>query len=146
MSTINEYVEAATWIVETLTNPPIAGLNGPVEESPASQAGSTAAETWPRIIFQQQSYHDEMVIAGDRVWSEINLLVLAVTRGESTLALRDIAIEIDARLHKASGVTANAQIIESVRQGGFNDSVDESGISYRRLGGIYQLIVQPLNP
>lgn len=141
MSGFVEYPEAAEWITTVLTTPPITGLTGGVQEHPAQELGA-----YPVVTFAQHAWTDVEVIDGHRVWSDLLMLVTAISKGESTKALKAIATEIDARLHRASGTTTDGQIIESVRQGGFNDSTVESGISYRRLGGFYALIVQPIHP
>jgi len=139
MSGFVEYSEAAAWLTATLTG--ISGMTGGVQEHPAAELS-----TYPLVTFSEQAWTDVSVINGHRVWSELLFLVTAISKGESTLALKAIATEIDNRLHRASGTTTDGQIIESIRQGGFQTSEVDNGVSYRRLGGFYQLIVQPTNP
>lgn len=141
MTGFMEYPEAAEWITGLLTGTPIAGVTA-VQEHPAQELS-----TFPLITFSQQAPSvDVMVINGNRVWSELVFLVTAIAKGESTKALKAIATEIDARLHRASGTSTDGRILESVRTGGFQASELDNGVQYRRLGGFYQLIVQPTNP
>ena len=144
----DEYLEAAIYVKALLTSPPITINNADgnpvdleVDEHPGVELG-----VYPRITFSEAAWTDVSVINGVRVWSEVLLLVHAIWRGESTLALRAAAKAIDARLHRSSGLTSEAQILECVRQGGFTAQDVEGGISYRRLGGYYLLTVQPLDP
>ncbi len=57
--------------------------------------------------------------------------------------LKDIAMEMDTRLHRANGTTTDGQVISCVRSDERPDSWLEQGNEYRGLGGLYHLIVQP---
>jgi hypothetical protein len=137
---MNEYVSAATWLTETLTTPPIAGVTA-VCEHPAPQLS-----VYPLITFQQQSELDLEVINAHRVWAEFQFLVRVIGQTASSLDLKAIADEIDARLHRTSGTTSDSQVISSTRKYVFHMPEEAQGVEYRHLGGLYELLVQPLNP
>ena len=137
---MNEYVSAMAWITATLTTPPIAGVTG-VYEHPAPQLS-----VYPLITVQQQSELDLEVINAHRVWAEFIFLVRVIGQTASTLSLKAIADEIDARLHRTSGTTSDSQVISSTRISVFHMPEEAQGVEYRHLGGLYELLVQPLSP
>lgn len=138
---MNEYPRAAEWLYATLTTPAIAGLTGGVHEHPAPQGTA-----YPAITFSLQAATDVGELAEHRIWAELLLLVRAWGQTRSTASLRAIADEIDARLHRGSGTTSDGRVISSVRLEAHHDRNVADGIEYRALGGIYQLLVQPLSP
>lgn len=144
MSGFVAYPEATTWLYGTLTGVPISGVVGVFED--AAPEGSTAKDdVW--VEFEAQAGGlDVAEVAEQRIWTEFAFLVRAVSRGRSTIALKDIVTEIDNRLHRANGVTTDGQVISSVRTQEEQDHWLEQGVEYRSLGGIYSLIVQRINP
>lgn len=141
MSGFSEYPRAATWLTTVLTTPPITGLTGGVHEHPGPQGS-----VYPMVTFQQQSEVDLSVINAHRVWAEFLILVRVIGQTASTVSLEAIADEIDARLHRVSGTTTDAQVISSVRESSFHMAEAVQGVEYRHLGGLYQLLVQPTHP
>jgi hypothetical protein len=138
------YPEATTWLFDTLATSPITGVVGVFEDA-APEGATSAADVW--IEFEAQAPGSDVAeVAEQRIWTEFAFLVRAITRGRSTVALKDIATEIDSRLHRANGVTSDGQIISSVRTQEEQDHWLEQGVEYRALGGIYNLIVQSLTP
>lgn len=137
---MNEYPRLAKWLYTTLTTPPIPGIKT-VSEHPAPQ-GSLR----PTITFLLQAPDDLTVVGEDRVWATFVMLVTATNQTESTASLKPYADEIDKRLHGTDGVADDARIISSVRLSAFQSDELNDGVPYRRLGGIYELLVQPLNP
>lgn len=147
---MNEWPRAATWLNTVLGGEPeggglgmdpIATVTG-VHEHPAPQG-----VTFPIITFQVEPEEDVTVVGEDRVWAEFRVLVTAIGEGQSTLGLAPIADEIDARLHGAEFGLAgdDAMVVSSVRDRPFSLPILEEGKSYRRLGGYFRLIVQPLS-
>lgn len=141
MTGFSEYPEAAEFIFTQLTDPPIDGFEGLVEEHPGSEGSP-----WPRITFQETAWDDVTEVAENRVWSELLFLVTGGSKGASTKALKALATAIDARLHRVSGTTTDGQVISCVRRGGFQLGEQDAGVNYRRLGGYYSVLVQPTNP
>lgn len=137
---MNEYPRAQRWLYQTLTVPPIPGV-GTVSEHPAPQG---APRPW--LTYQLQAPDDLMVVGEDRVWAAMLMLVTVGNQTESTRSLMAIADEIDRRLHGSDGIAEDGRIISSVRQTVFHADDLQDGVPYRRLGGIYELLVQPLNP
>jgi hypothetical protein len=137
---VNEYPRAAKWLYERLTSPPISGVQT-VTEHPGPQGALR-----PAITFLLMAPDDLMVIGDARVWAEFLMLVTAVDQTESTDSLRAIADEIDARLHRAEGDVDDARVISSTRVSAFHAAEVSDGVPYRRLGGTYSLLVQPISP
>lgn len=137
---MNEYPRAAKWLYQTLTTPPIPGIRT-VSEHPAPQGSPR-----PTITFLLQAPDDLTVVGEDRVWAAFLMLVTAIDQTESTASLRPYADEIDRRLHGTDGVADDARVISSVRLSAFHADEVDDGVPYRRLGGLYELLVQPLNP
>lgn len=137
MSSINEYTRAARWIAATLDG--ISDVSG-IYEAPAPQDAA-----FPCITFDQTEADDITEVAAHRIAADFLFRVLAVTKGQSTLALEAIADDIDSRLHRAAGTTSDGRVLASVRIGPFHDRPVEDGVTYVRLGGLYRLLVQPLN-
>ncbi|MHB8398431.1 MAG: hypothetical protein ACYDCI_05780 [Candidatus Limnocylindrales bacterium] len=144
MSGFMAYPEAATWLYATLTGVPITGVLDVYED--AAPEGLTAkGSLW--IEFETLAAGTDVAeVAEQRIWTEFPVLVRAVTRGRSTEALKAVATEIDNRLQRASGTTSAGQVIQSARSQEHQDHWIEQGVEYRALGGLYHLIVQPLNP
>lgn len=136
---MNEYPRAQRWLYQTLTTPPITGV-GTVSEHPAPQSAPK-----PVITYQLQAPDDLMVVGEDRVWAAMLMLVTVSNATESTRSLMAIADEMDRRLHGAQGVADDGRIISCVRQTVFHTDELNDGVPYRRLGGLYELLVQPLN-
>lgn len=137
---MNEYPRAIKWLYQVLTSPAISGV-AIVSEHPAPQ-GSTG----PWLTYALQAPDDLTVVGEDRVWAEFQMLVTVTDQTESTYALMPIADEIDSRLHGADGTVDDAAVISSVRLNAFHADELDDGVPYRRLGGIYALLVQPINP
>lgn len=144
MSGFYAYPEATTWLYDTLTTVPLAGVSG-VYEDAAPEGATDSDDVW--VEFEAQAGGlDVAEVAEQRIWTEFAFLVRAVTRGRSTVALKAIATEIDNRLHRANGTTADGQVISAVRTQEEQDHWLEQGVEYRSLGGIFNLIVQRTNP
>jgi hypothetical protein len=136
---VNEYPRAIKWLYETLTTTPISGV-GTVSEHPAPQGSPR-----PAITYQLQAPDDLTVVGEARIWAEFLMLVTVSDQTESTYSLKAIADEIDARLHGGSGTADDAAIISSLRVSAFHADELSDGVPYRRLGGLYSLLVQPIN-
>lgn len=142
------YPRAAKWIYEQLTTPaPIDGVLD-VYEFNAPEGVTNASSVW--ITFEPLDPGADLAeVAAHRIWTEFAILVQAVTRGRSTQALAAIVDEIDERLHRKDGVIDDARVLSCTRQEDAGSEVPESelrqGVEYRRLGGTYNLLVQPLN-
>lgn len=138
------YPEATTWMYGKLTSPAISGVVG-VYEDAAPQDATTAADTWIEFELLAPGL-DTAEVGAQRIWTEFAFLVRAMTRGRSTVGLKTIATAIDTRLHRASGTTTDGQVISSTRSQEEQDHWLEQGVEYRSLGGVYNLIVQSINP
>lgn len=147
MSGFTAYTRATRWLYAQLTTPTaIAGIVG-VYEDDAPEGATTAATKW--VVFEAMNPGDDVAEVGaQRIWTEFAFLVRAVTRGRSTQALEPIVDEIDNRLHRKSGVVSDGRVISCTRSETAGseqpDSWLKEGVEYRGLGGIYNLIVQPL--
>lgn len=137
---MNEYPRAARWLHDVLTTPPIAGI-ATVGEHPIPQG-----LPYPGITYQLQASDDVTVVGEARVWAEFLMVVTAVGQTQSTESLKDAADAIDTRLHGTTGDVDDASVISSVRVSVYHTDELNDGVPYRRLGGIYALLVQPLNP
>lgn len=137
---MNEYPRAAKWLYTVLTQPPIPGV-AIVSEHPAPQGSAR-----PAVTFNLQAPDDLIVIGEHRVWAEFLMLVTVSDQTESTASLKGAADEIDARLHRTDGIADDGRIISSTRVSAFHADELTDGVPWRRLGGLYSLLVQPLNP
>lgn len=138
---MNEYPRAAKWLYGVLTSPPISGI-ATVGEHPIPQG-----KPYPGITYQLQGSDDLTVVGEARVWAEFQMLVTAVGQTQSTESLRTAADAIDARLHGLHGTygpAGDAAVISSTRISVFHTDEINDGVPYRRLGGIYSLLVQPI--
>ncbi len=143
MSGFTAYTRAMKWLYATLTTAPISGILG-VYEFAAPEGSTDASSVW--IEIEAMNPGDDVGVVGEqRVWTEFAFLVHAVKRGRSTVALESVADEIDNRLHRKSGTTSDGRVISSTQTSETRDSWLVQGVEYRGLGGIYSLIVQPLN-
>lgn len=142
------YPRAAKWLYEQLTTPTlIEGVGLAVYEAQAPEGETTAESVW--ITFEAlEPGGDLAVVNAHRVWTEFAFLVQAVMRGRSTTALQAIVDEIDDRLHRKDGVIDDARVLSCTRQEDAGSEVPENelrqGVEYRRLGGTYNLIIQPV--
>lgn len=144
MSGFAAYPVATTWLYSTLTTAPITGVSG-VYEDAAPEETTSHSSIW--IEFEAMaSGTDVAEVAEQRIWTEYAFLVRAITRGRDTIGLTAIVTEIDNRLHRANGSTADGQVISSTRSQEEQDHWVEQGVEYRALGGIYNVIVQRLIP
>lgn len=141
MSGFMAYPEATTWLYDTLTTTPIDGVVG-VYEDAAPEGATTRDSVWVEFELQAPGL-DVDEVGAQRIWTEFAFLVRAVRSGRSTVALKEIATEIDSRLHRASGTTSDGQVISSVRTQEDQGRWLDQGVEYRSLGGYYNLIVQP---
>lgn len=145
MSGFAAYPRAAEWLFGVLTSPAITGIDEHVYEDQAPEAVTDADTTW--IAFESlDDGSDLMEVGAHRIWTEFPIQVAAFRRGRSTKALTAIADEIDDRLHRASGAVSDGQVISCVRTGEVQEPYLKQGVEYRALGGLYNLLVQPLNP
>ena len=135
-SGINEYVEACIWLDATLAQVPITGSSGAFEH-PAPQD-----QAYPLVTWQYAGAKDVAEVAAQRIWAEVVMQVAAWGKGGSTVALAAIADEIDRRLQQASGSTTNALIYSCTREQVLSFPEVASGVAYRRLGGLYRLVIQ----
>lgn len=131
---------AAQWIQTTLGGDAtlqalVAGGIG-VYESVAPEGSA-----FPSIVFQILAGHDVMVTNATRLFSELVVLVKAVTNVASFAAIAPIAARIDLLLHKGSGTTSDGQTWGSVREQPFRLAEVSNGIQYRSSGGLYRLYV-----
>lgn len=142
MSGFSAYTRATRWLYAQLTTSPISGIVG-VYEDDAPEGATDADDVW--IEFELQAPGQDLGVVGEqRVWTEFAFLVRAITRGRSTIALEAVADEIDNRLHRKSGTTSDGRVIQATRSEDSQDSWLKQGVEYRGLGGIFNLIVQPL--
>ena len=135
-SDISEYAEACIWLDATLAQVPVTGSNGAFEH-PAPQDS-----TYPLITWQYAGAKDVAEVAQQRIWGEIVMQVVGWAKGGSTVALKAIAAEIDRRLQEATGETADAHILACYREQVISVPEVASGVNYRRLGGLYRIVVQ----
>jgi hypothetical protein len=135
------YPIASTWLYDTLTDTPITGVTG-VYEDAAPQGATDKNSRWVEFELFAPG-QDVAEVAEQRIWTELTFMVRVVMRGRSSVALTDIAAEVDDRLHRASGTTADGAVISSTRSQEHQENWTEMGIEYRALGGVYHLIVQP---
>lgn len=146
---MNAYTRAARWLFAQLTEPePIEGIGLAVYEANAPEGETTAESKF--ITFEALDPGSDVAeVSAHRIWTEYTFLVQAVTRGRSTQALEDIVDAIDDRLHRKSGVIDDARVLFCSRQEDAGSEIPESelrqGVEYRRLGGAYNLLIQPLN-
>ena len=137
-----EYVVAAEWLDATLRgDTALMAEVTDICEHPAPQDA-----VYPLVTFALHHAEDTMVVGEHRVWADLLMLITVVGQTASTKALQAAAVRIDALLHRASGTTADGQIVSSWRTESFALPDEYEGIQYRRLGGFYELLVQPLNP
>jgi hypothetical protein len=139
--TYDPYVDASTWIYSTLTTPAIGGIVGVYED--LAPGGVTSKDSiW--VEFEEFMAADDVAEVGEQnIWTEFTFIVQAFKRGRSTVALKDVAAEINDRLHRASGGVTGAFVVSCTRQRPEHSNWTEMGVEYRSLGGIYNLIVQP---
>lgn len=149
MSGFSSYPRLTEWLYGVLTSPAISGVadadgvtGGAVFEDTAPQEYVTKDDIW--IVFELMAPGSDVAEVGDqRIWTEYAILVRALARTRSTLALQAIADEIDTRLDRASGTVSGAAIVRSSRQEEHQDRWLEQGVEYRALGGLYNVIIQP---
>ncbi len=147
MAGFTAYTRATRWLYEVLTDPPITGVGLAVYEEAAPE-GTTDATTVFIEFEAMDPGQDVAEVAAHRIWTEFSFLVRALTRGRSSQSLEAIVDEIDNRLHRADGTVNDGRILSCTRSEGGGAEVPESwlrqGVEYRGLGGIYNVIVQPL--
>lgn len=142
---MNEYPRAAEWLYATLTTPPITGVVTRVYEHPAPEDVVQADNSY--VTFQLQAPVPDLTVIGEhRIWSEMLFLVRATKRSRSTATLKAIADAIDARLHRTSGTVSDGRVVASDRVSPYHDTEITDGVTYKHLGGVFSLLVQPLNP
>lgn len=134
-----ETARAEDWIFDTLNAAP-AVAGGRIYQGIAPQGNPT----YPYVVYQFQGGADLDTASAARVWADVVYLVKAVTKGSGFGPLVAVADAIDARLHGASGATADAAIDACVREQPFQLSEADGGVNYRHLGGIYRLKVRAL--
>lgn len=147
MSGFTAYTRATRWLFGTLTAAGgIGGVSG-VYEDTAPQDSTDAGDTW--IEYEAMNPGDDVAeVAAQRIWTEFAFHVRAMGRGRSYQALEAIVDEIDNRLHRKSGTVSDGRVLSCTRSESGGSEVPESwlkeGVEYRSLGGIYNVIVQPL--
>lgn len=146
MTTVVEVVEAYEWLDATLkgdaTIQSLVGNPARVHEHPAPQ-GTVS----PYITVQSMAPLEDLdVVGAHRVWTEGLFLVRAVAETASIKVVEPIAKRIDELLHRSGGATADGRVVSSTREEAFYLPEFTNGKSYRHLGGVYRLYIQPLNP
>lgn len=141
-NTGNELPWAIDFCFRKLTNPPITTIDGHVYEHPGPADSPARA-----ITMTVQAATDLTVIGEERVWASALMAVTARDQTESTWSLKDVADEIDARLHGTDAVLDGLMaVISSTRVDPIQIAELVDGVPYRRLGGLYELLIQPANP
>jgi hypothetical protein len=147
LSGFTAYTRATRWLYGVLTaGGGITGVALAVYEDTAPE-GSTAADTKWIEYEAMDPGSDVAEVGAQRIWTEYAFHVRAVTRGRSTQALEAIVDEIDNRLHRKSGTVSDGQVISCTRSQDGSEAPEswfKEGVEYRGLGGVYNLIVQPL--
>lgn len=133
-----ETYPAEDWIFDTLNAAPA------VAGGRIYQGVAPAGAVFPYVVYQFQGGADLDTQRASRVWADLVYLVKAVARASGFGPVRAVADEVDARLHGASGTTADAAIDACVREQPFQLTEVDGGVSYRHLGGVYRLKVRPL--
>lgn len=134
--------EVFEWLYETLSgDATLAGLTpGGFHEHPAPEG--TAGD---RVTYQLQAPRDVDVVGSHRVLEELLVLVRVIGDGRSTKRLQPAADRLDVLLQRASGTTEDARILNCRRLSTFWLPEVSQGKHYRHLGGIYEILAQPLN-
>jgi hypothetical protein len=97
----------------------------------------------PAVRYSQQAANDVNGIATmqSRIITDIRWLVVIVKEGLGIASLVPLANEVDAALHDQEGSTPTVYV-ECVRLEPFTlMETDDSGVSYRHVGGIYRTLV-----
>lgn len=137
--------EVLAWLSATLTgDATLAALvTGGWHEDPAPEATAAAGETYGTVRLQAP-VSDLDAVGSHRIWEDGLYLVQVIKEGRSTAALKPAADRVDVLLHRTSGTTAGGRVLSSVREGLFYSPEVTNGRHYRRLGGFYRILAQPL--
>lgn len=142
-----ESCEAETWIYATLAADTGAGgvatlATGGIHAGVAPHGSGSIS---PSVVYNRQAGTDVMGLGAARIMSGMLYQIKAVASGGSKAAGKAIANRIDVLLHATSGTTASGRILSCVRESEVNYvEVDETGVRWNHLGGLYRLQVQQL--
>jgi hypothetical protein len=147
----NEALHCAEWIVSHLesdTGP--GGLFDPTLPADETLSGAyfeviPGNRPLPAIRFHTQDMHDVRQAMGGphRIMVSIDWLICVVNEGLRLSQLVLLADRLDDRLHESNGETSTVRVMQCVRIEPFSQTEPEdSGVTYRHVGGIYRTIVQ----
>lgn len=136
---MDETLVADTWLANTLTND--AQLMGEVNGVYSSEAPQGAP--MPYVIFEWMGGTDVTFVNGIRVWHSGVWVVKAVDETTTFADLQTAAERLEALLHRQSGNNSGGTVFTATREAPFRSAYsDDSGKSYRELGGRFRIEVQ----
>jgi hypothetical protein len=128
------------WVAEWL----FSRLRSGLVEDRVHEGIAPPKELSPYIVWQLQFEGNDLYAVGaERIWTDPLVLVKAIDQVRDWAPLSPIADEIDARLHKASGVTVDGQILSCARERPWSFIEYPGNIEHRHLGGFYRILVRP---
>lgn len=140
-----EITAAERWLAGVLKSDGdlISLVNGRVYANRVPSTGS-----YPCILFAFYHPGPDLYAAPDvRVLSSLRYIVRGIVEGESTIAVQPIADAIDRLLQASGGSNVDGVIGNCIREQPFfmpeDQQVGQVIKSWRHLGGIYRLTVQP---
>jgi hypothetical protein len=143
VTNLNDELHTAEWIVARLEgDPTLAGMVSGVYHSLIP-----ADVSLPAVRFHPQSPHDVRgaAKASQRIMTRIDWLVVIVHEGLTIGPVVPIADRLDFLLHDSEGTTSTYRVMSCIRLEPFHlIEVEESGVQYRHVGGIYRTLSQPL--
>lgn len=99
---------------------------------------------FPFVVYSYQSGSDVYGSGKARIMSQLTYQVKAVGQGAGYTPLAPIADRIDALLHGAAGAIPGLAVLSCIREAPVAyPELDDNGIQYRHLGGLYRLQVRP---
>lgn len=98
----------------------------------------------PAVRFQCQRRADLQEVAGHIIMSRLTFLVVATVQGESVGTLADLSAQIFGALHRQSGETDKARILQCTRMETYSSTDTEAADTFRHAGGMYEIYVQEL--
>ncbi|HEV8639448.1 MAG TPA: hypothetical protein VG370_35005 [Chloroflexota bacterium] len=121
-----------------------AALNAPpaVADGRIYQGVAPEGAALPFVVFQMLAGTDLAQLGAFRVWANLLYLIKATGQGSSFAALAPLADAIDARLHRASGTTADGRVLTCVREEAHTMVEVTDGRQWRHAGGVFRLLVQ----
>lgn len=137
------------WIYGMLANDnTLNGTGGLLDSFVPSSKGEIYGDTipedvkFPYIIFHLQAPGiDGMTVEGDLVINRSQWTIKVVDRSESYQPIKAVYSRIHQLLHKASGTVVDGQVLHSRRIQAIHYPELRESMSYRHLGGIYQIYV-----